>query len=201
MSSSRRSCVLAVLTTLALLAGCSKNATTSQGKGQSTAQQQPAASSTAEQAPPGPTSEEIPARAEMERDCPMKVPGAQARAEDRPEGVALIFVTSEEDQVAELQQRSRNMMQRQQEHGTSGRRGLDQPPGVDYQAMGGSGLPGSAGAPSVDSSARLEDTPQGVTIVYRALNPSDQERLRAEIHETARQMSPGQCPGMAPPEE
>lgn len=85
--------------------------------------------------------------------------------------------------MANLRQRGRNMMQRQAEHGVSGRRGLEQPPGIDYEAMGGSGLPGSAGASSVPTYARVEDTPQGVTIAYKAVDPSDGERLRAESHE------------------
>jgi hypothetical protein len=130
----------------------------------------------------------------------MIVPGAQARAEDTPEGVALTIVTSEKDQVADLRELSRQMMQRQQERGTAGRRGAAQPPGVEYDNMGGSGLPGSAGAPSVPSAARIEDVPSGVIITYRATDPKHQERLSAEIHKNAEKMTPGQCPGMAPPE-
>ena len=191
MFPSRLPLVLAALVSLAAVVGCSKSATTSQGEGTSTPQQ----------APPEQAGEQPPPRAEMERDCPMTVPGALARAEDTPDGVALVFTTSEMDQVENLRQRGRNMMQRQAEHGVSGRRGLEQPPGIDYSAIGGSGLPGSAGAPSVPTYARVEDTPQGVTIAYKAVDPSDQERLRAEIHETAGKLTPGQCPGMAPPVE
>ncbi|WP_434346321.1 hypothetical protein ACN6A1_32635 [Myxococcus virescens] len=97
--------------------------------------------------------------------------------------MALVFTTSEQDQVANLRQRGRNMMQRQVEHGVSGRRGLEQPPDIDYEAMGGSGLPGSAGAPSVPTYARVEDTPQGVTIAYKAVDPSDGDRHPYGTHE------------------
>ncbi|MFP2924440.1 hypothetical protein ACLESO_04330 [Pyxidicoccus sp. 3LG] len=189
MFSSRLSSVLAVSAALCFAAGCSKNATTSQGEGQSTAQQ----------LPPVPEGEMPPERAELERDCPMMVPGARASAEDTPEGVALIIVTSEQDQVEELRERGRQMMQRQQEHGVSGRRGMEQAPGVEYQGMGGGGLAGTAGSPSVPSTARLEDIPQGFTITYAATKSSEQARLSSEIHENAMQMTPGLCPGMAPP--
>ncbi|WP_164018018.1 hypothetical protein [Pyxidicoccus trucidator] len=193
MFSFRLPFVLAVSAALSFAAGCSKNATTSQGGEQSTAQQYP----------PGPTAEgeDVPARAEIERDCPMTVPGAQARAEDSQEGVALVIVTSEEDQVADLRERSRNMMQRQQEHGVSGRRGLEQAPGIEYQGMGGGGLQGTAGSPSVPSVSRLEEIPGGVTITYTAAESKHQERLSSEIHQNAELMKPGQCPGMAPPEK
>ncbi|WP_246357007.1 hypothetical protein [Pyxidicoccus fallax] len=193
MFPSRLPLTLAALAALASVAGCSKSATTSQGEGQSTAQQ--------EQAPPERTGEMPPPRAEIERDCPMTVPGAQARAEDTREGVAIAFTTSEQDQVVELRQRARNMMQRQAEHGVSGRRGLEQPPGVDYSGIGGGGLPGSAGAPSVQSYTRVDDTPDGVTISYKAVKDSERERLRTEVHQTAGMMQPGVCPGMAAPGE
>ncbi|NMO13394.1 hypothetical protein HPC49_19010 [Pyxidicoccus fallax] len=184
MFSSRLTSVLAVSTALWLGVGCSQSATTSQ-------QSAP---------PPEATGEQPPPRAEIERDCPMVVPGAQARAEDTPEGVALIIVTDAEQQVEALRQRSREMMSRQQEHGVSGRRGLAQPPGIEYQGMGGGGLAGSAGAPSVVSRSRLEEIPGGVSITYTAQKPEEQARLSSDIHENADLMKPGFCPGMAPPE-
>ena len=76
---------------------------------------------------------------------------AQARAEDTPEGVLLTITTPSEDHVAELQQKSNNMLQRQQEKGTSARHGMDQAPGIEYQVMGGGRVAGSAGSPSAGS--------------------------------------------------
>ncbi|HVG61309.1 MAG TPA: hypothetical protein VNA24_22305 [Hyalangium sp.] len=198
MSSFRASFRLTVLATLAAMACCAKNATTSQGEGQSMARQAAPEPAPQEQAPPEPTSEPPPVRAEIERDCPMTVPGAQARAEDTPEGALLIVTTPEEAHVAELQQKSHNMLQRQQEQGTSARYGMDQPPGIEFQAMGGGRVAGSAGSPSVQSYAHMEETAQGVAILYSAKKPSQRDRLRSDIRENAEKMEPGQCPGMAP---
>ncbi|MFL5343457.1 MAG: hypothetical protein ACJ8AT_01620 [Hyalangium sp.] len=199
MSSSRTPFMLTVLVALAAIA-CTRNATTSQGEGQSMARQSAPEPAPQEQARPTPTSEAPPVRAEVERDCPMTVPGAQARAEDTAEGVLLLITTPEEAHVAELRQRSHNMLQRQQEQGTSARHGMDQPPGIDYQSMGGGRNAGSAGSPSVPSSARMEKTAQGVAIFYSAKSPSQRDRLRSDIRKNAEKMEPGQCPGMAPAE-
>jgi hypothetical protein len=198
MSSSRAPFMLTVLVALAAIACSTKNAPTSQEEGQSMTRQSAPEPAPQEQAPPEPTSEPPPVRAEVGRDCPMTVPGAQARAEDIPEGVLLIVTTPQEAHVAELQQKSQNMLQRQQEQGTSARHGMDQPPGIEYQVMGGGRVAGSAGSPSVPSYAHMEETAQGVAIVYSAKNPSQRERLRSDIHENAEKMEPGQCPGMAP---
>jgi hypothetical protein len=173
-------------------------AATSQGEGQSMARQSAIEPVLQEQAQPEPTSAPPPVRAEVERDCPMTVPGAQARAEDTPEGALLTVTTPEEAHVAEIRQRSYNMLQRQQEQGTSARYGMDQPPGIEYQVMGGGRVAGSAGSPSVQSYARMEDTAQGVAIYYSAKKPSQRDRLRSDIHENAEKMEPGKCPGMAP---
>lgn len=175
--------MLTVLAALAALAGCAKNATTSQAEGQSTARQ-----SAPDSAP------------QVERDCPMTVPGAQARAEDTPQGVLLIVTTPEQAHVAELRQRSHNMLQRQQEQGTSARHGMEQAPGIQYRTEGGGTHAGSAGSPSVPAYAHVEDTAQGVAISYSAKKPSQLDRLRSDIRETAEKMEPGQCPGMAPAE-
>jgi hypothetical protein len=190
--------MLTVLAALAAMASCANNATTSQGEGQSMARQSALEPAPQEQAPPEPTSEPPPVRAEVERDCPMTVPGAQARAEDTPEGVLLVVTTPEEAHVAELRERSHNMLQRQQEQGTSARHGMDQPPGIEYQVMGGGRVAGSAGSPSVPAYAHMEETAQGVAILYSAKNPSQRDRLRSDIRESAEKMEPGQCPGMAP---
>lgn len=192
MFSSRLPAALAVTATLCFAAGCSKSATTSQQYPPGT---QPV--STAEH--PEPQSGQPPARAELEKDCPMTVPGAEAKAEDTAQGVALAFTTTEPDQVDNLRERGRRMIQRQQEHGVSGKRGLEQPPGIEYKGEGGGGLAGSAGAPSVQSYARVEDIPNGVSITYRAVDPSMQDRLSEEVHQNAESLQPGLCPGMAAP--
>ena len=192
--------MLTVLAALAAIACCAKNATASQGEGQPMAWQAAPEPAPQEQARPEPTNERPPMRAEIERDCPMTVPGAQARAEDTSEGVLLRVTTPEEAQVAELRQRSYNMLQRQQEQGTSARHGMAQAPGIDYDFMGGGRAAGSAGSPSVPSYAHMEETAQGVAIFYSAKNPSQRARLRSDIRETAEKMEPGQCPGMAPAE-
>ncbi|WP_426754576.1 hypothetical protein [Myxococcus sp. Y35] len=186
MSKFRFPAVLAASAVLSFSVGCARKAKTSQEGMPPTAQQMP---QDQEGLPPN-------AQAEMKRDCPMEVPGAMARAEDIPEGVALIIVTPETDKVADLQQRSRRMMQFQQEHGTGGS-GMAQPPGVDYDEMGGREEPGSAGAPSVPSVASVHDSPQGVVIVYTAVDPARQGKLSSEIHRNAQYLDTGKCPGMA----
>ncbi|MCP3103334.1 hypothetical protein LZ198_31075 [Myxococcus sp. K15C18031901] len=141
-------------------------------------------------------------------DCPMKVPGAQARAQDVPEGVALIISTADESQVADLQQRSRRMLNQQ---AASTQRVQNEPPieeaaredlgdspleeqlGDDTSGRGGGGL---AGAPTMPSSAHIKDTPEGVVIVYTAQDPKHQKQLNKEVHQTADEMKPGICPGV-----
>ncbi len=186
MSKFRFPAALAASVMLCFSVGCSRKAKTSKGHMPPTAQQMPQGQ---EGLPPN-------ARAGMKHDCPMEVPGARARAEDIPEGVALIIVTPEADQVTNLQQRSRRMMQFQQEHGTGGS-GMAQPPGVKYDEMGGQEEPGSAGAPSVPSVASVHDAPQGVVIVYTAVDPARQDKLSSEIHRNAQYLDTGKCPGMA----
>ncbi|QDE99800.1 hypothetical protein BHS05_30375 [Myxococcus xanthus] len=186
MSRFRFPAALAASAVMCFSVGCSRHAKTAQGGRPPTAQQMPRQG---EGLPPN-------AQAEMKRDCPMDVSGAQARAEDIPEGVALIIVTQETDKVADLQQRSRRMMQFQQQHGTGGS-GMAQPPGVDYDEMGGREEPGSAGAPSVPSIASVHDSPEGVVIVYTAVDPARQDKLSSEIHRNAKYLDTGKCPGMA----
>ena len=196
MFPSRLPAALAVVAALSFAAGCSKSATTSQQYPPGT---QPV--STPETPEQQSENAQPPPRAELERDCPMTVPGAQAQAQDTAEGVTLNFTTTEPEQVANLRDRGRNMLQRQQEKGVSGKRGLEQPPGIEYQGEGGSGLAGSAGAPSVPAYARVEDIPNGVAITYRATDPSKQSELSTEVHQNAEYLQPGLCPGMAHPEK
>ncbi|ATB50243.1 hypothetical protein [Corallococcus macrosporus] len=186
MSKFRFPAVLAASAVMGFPVGCSKHGESAQGGMPPTAQQMPQQD---DGVSPG-------ARARMKTDCPMDVSGAQARAEDIPEGVALIIVTSETDKVADLQQRSRRMMQFQQQQGTGGS-GMAQPPGVDYDEMGGQEEPGSAGAPSVPSVASVHDSPEGVVIVYTAVDPARQDTLSSEIHRNAKYLDTGKCPGMA----
>lgn len=192
MFSSRLPAALAAAAALCFAAGCSKSATTSQ-------QYPPGTEPVSTPETPEQQTGQPPPRAELEKDCPMTVPGAEAKAVDTAEGVALNFTTTEPDQVANLRDRGRNMIARQQEHGVSGKRGLEQPPGIEYQGEGGSGLAGSAGAPSVPAYARVEDIPDGVSITYRATDPSKQTELSQEVHENAEYLKPGLCPGMAHP--
>ncbi len=186
MSKFRFPAAVAASAVLCFSVGCSRKSKMSHEGMPPTAQQMPQGQ---DQLPPN-------ARADMKRDCPMDVPGAQARAEDIPEGVALVIVTPEADKVEDLQKRSRRMMQFQQEHGTGGS-GMAQPPGVDYDEMGGAEEPGSAGAPSVPSVASVHDAPQGVVIVYTAVDPARQDKLSSEIHRNAKYLATGKCPGMA----
>jgi hypothetical protein len=194
MFPSRLPAALAVVAALSFAAGCSssKSAKTSNEYPKGT---EPVSTPAA----PAEQTGQPPPRAELEKDCPMTVPGAQAQAQDTAEGVAIHFTTTEQAQVANLRDRGRNMLQRQQERGVTGKRGLAQPPGVEYQGEGGSGLAGSAGAPSVPAYARVEDIPNGVSITYKAKEPSQQGELSSEVHRNAEYLQPGLCPGMAAP--
>ncbi|MCE9667541.1 hypothetical protein LY474_06905 [Myxococcus stipitatus] len=221
--------ILAVSAALCVSAGCSKKGDQSKGA-QATAQPQGTSSpssttaqpqgtsspsSTTAQAPPpeqatqgGKHHKKHHAQSVEDENCPMKVPGAQARAQDVPEGVALIISTPDSTQVADLQQRSRRMLNQQ---AASTQRVQHEPPieeaqredlgdspleeqlGSDESGRGGGGL---AGAPTMPSSAHIQDTPEGVVIVYTAQDPKHQEQLNKEVHHTADEMKPGICPGV-----
>ncbi len=189
---SRLTCAVAVSAVLGFSTGCSSS---------KRGTPEPGAQASVQQAPSQPGSEQ--------QLCPMTVPGAQARAQDVPEGVALIISTSEPDQVAELQQRTRRMLQQQQESTQRaqqetamgrvqeeeiGDTGMEEQLGKDDTGQGGSGM---AGAPTMPSSARVQDTPDGVTILYVAADPAQQKQLSSEVHRNADQMQPGRCPGMS----
>ncbi|WP_408889512.1 hypothetical protein ACJ2CR_38295 [Myxococcus faecalis] len=208
--------ILAVSAALCFSVGCSKRGSQSQGAEPQASTQPPAPPqpppSMAQGAPPpddahgkhhGKHHKGV-----SEANCPMAVPGAVARAEDVPEGVALVLSTPEPTQVAELQQRSRRMLheqaastQRAQETSVLdevqredlGDSDTEEQYGRDDSGTGGAGM---AGAPTMPSSASVQDTPDGVVIVYTAMDPSQQQQLSSEVHQTANEMKPGQCPGM-----
>lgn len=215
--------ILAVSAVLCVSAGCSKRGSQSKGA-ESQASSQPAptsssssSSATAQAAPPSGTSSsksQGKAKSVSDENCPMSVPGATAKAEDVPEGVALTLNTPEPTQVPEIQQRSRRMLHEQatatQQRASStnatpmqeaqredlGDSQFEEQDGLDETGMGGSGM---AGAPSMPASASVQDTPDGVVIVYTALDPKKQKQLSSEIHMAADQMQHGKCPGMGGP--
>ncbi|NTX33563.1 hypothetical protein HUA74_01525 [Myxococcus sp. CA051A] len=223
MHLSRLPSILAVSAALCFSVGCSKRGSQSEGAEPQASTQPPPA-----QPPPPATAEAVPPdmgpqppppgdehhgkhhKGVSEPNCPMSVSGAMARAQDVPEGVALIISTPEPTQVAELQQRSRAMLHEQAESTQRaqqetpmqeaqredlGDSPLEEQDGLDDTGMGGSGM---AGAPTMPSSASVQDTPDGVIIVYTAMDPSKQKQLSSEVHKTADQMKPGKCPGMSP---
>ncbi|WP_338864334.1 hypothetical protein [Myxococcus stipitatus] len=213
--------ILAVSAVLCFSAGCSKRGSQSKGA-ESQASTQPAPSSssspTAQAAPPSGTSSSSKSQGKpqsvADENCPMTVPGATAKAEDVPEGVALTLNTPEPTQVPEIQQRSRRMLHEQatatQRRASStnatpmqeaqredlGNSQFEEQDGLDETGMGGAGM---AGAPTMPASASVQDTPDGVVIVYTALDPKKQKELSSEIHMAADQMQHGKCPGMGGP--
>ncbi|WP_163865236.1 hypothetical protein [Myxococcus eversor] len=223
MHLSRLPSILAVSAALCFSIGCSKRGSQSQGAEPQASTQPPP-----EAPPPPATAAAVPPdmgpqppppdgkhhdkhhKSASAANCPMSVSGAVARAQDVPEGVALIISTPEPTQVAELQQRSRAMLHEQAEstqraqqetpmqeaqHEDLGDSPLEEQDGLDDTGMGGSGM---AGAPTMPSSASVQDTPDGVVIVYTAMDPKKQKQLSGEVHKTADQMQPGKCPGMSP---
>ncbi|NNC19855.1 hypothetical protein HJC22_29475 [Corallococcus exiguus] len=141
--------------------------------------------------------------------CPMSVPGAQVQTQDTSDGVALMFTTSDPSQVSDLQMRARRMLNEQSKRTASAETPLDlaqeedlgdsateMQDGRDDSGTGGGGDQGMAGAPSVPSKAVATDTPEGITITYSAQDHMQQRQLIDEVHETARQLKGGNCPGM-----
>lgn len=187
MSMSRFSLALAASAALCFSAGCSK---------------QEMHKSESPQATP------TPAQASVDQRCPMAVPGAQVRTEDTSDGVALIFTTSDPSQVADLQLRSRRMLDEQAQRTRSqtpmdlaqeedlGDSALEEQAGRDESGTGGGGPQDTAGAPTVPSRAVAQDTQDGITVTYSALDEMQKRQLIDEVQETARQMKGGHCPGM-----
>ncbi|MBN8233415.1 hypothetical protein JYK02_38445 [Corallococcus macrosporus] len=146
--------------------------------------------------------------ASTDQRCPMSVPGTQVQTQDTSDGVALMFTTSDPAQVADLQTRARRMLDEQGRRTSSetamdlaqeedlGDTSMEVQDGSDESGTGGGGGQGSAGAPTVPSKAIATDTPQGITITYSAQDQMQKRQLIDEVHETARQMKGGHCPGM-----
>ncbi|RKH14406.1 hypothetical protein D7V97_03005 [Corallococcus sp. CA053C] len=148
------------------------------------------------------------AQSSVDQRCPMAVPGAQVRTEDTSDGVALIFTTSDPTQVADLQLRSRRMLDEQARR-TQGQTPMDlaqeedlgdsateEQAGRDESGTGGGGALDTAGAPTVPSRAVAQDTQDGITVTYSAMDTMQKRQLIDEVHETARQLKGGHCPGM-----
>ena len=185
----RLSLVLTASAALCLSAGCSK---------------QEMHKSESRQAIPPPAQ-----RSSVDQRCPMSVPGAQVRTEDTSDGVALIFTTSDPSQVADLQLRSRRMLDEQARR-TQGQTPMDlaqeedlgdgameEQSGRDESGTGGGGgALDTAGAPTVPSRAVAQETEDGITVTYSAMDTMQKRQLVDEVHETARQLKGGHCPGM-----
>ncbi|RKG74553.1 hypothetical protein D7W79_22540 [Corallococcus exercitus] len=143
--------------------------------------------------------------------CPMSVPGTQVQTQDTSDGVALMFTTSDTAQVSDLQTRARRMLDEQSKRTSAVETPLDlaqeqdlgdasteEQSGRDESGTGGGGGNRSmmAGAPTVPAKAVATDTPEGITITYSAQDEMQKRQLIDEVHETARQMKGGHCPGM-----
>ncbi|MFP2897392.1 hypothetical protein [Corallococcus sp. 4LFB] len=192
MPMSRLPLTLAAAAALCFSAGCSKK-----GMHKEESQQSMPASAQSTAAP-----------SKVDQRCPMSVPGTQLQTQDTPDGVALMFTTSDTSQVSDLQTRARRMLDAQSKRTSAetpldlaqeedlGDTSLEEQGGLDESGTGGGGNRDMAGAPTVPSRAIATDTPQGITITYSALDEMQKRQLIDEVHETARQMKGGHCPGM-----
>ncbi|MGE6758221.1 hypothetical protein ACQKGO_09435 [Corallococcus interemptor] len=148
------------------------------------------------------------ARSSADPRCPMFVPGTQVQTQDTSDGVALMFTTSDLSQVTDLQARARRMLN-EQSKATSAQTPLDLAQeedlgdspteiqsGRDESGTGGGGEQGMAGVPMVPAKVVATDTPNGITLTYSAQDPMQKRQLIDEVHETARQLKGGHCPGM-----
>ncbi|WP_375754284.1 hypothetical protein [Corallococcus exercitus] len=189
---SRLSLTLAAAAALCFSAGCSKKGMHKEES------KQPMPGSAQSTAMPAST----------DQRCPMSVPGTQVQTQDTSDGVALMFTTSDPSQVADLQTRARRMLDEQSMRTSAetpmdlaqeedlGDTSLEMQDGLDESGTGGGGDQGMAGAPTVPAKAVATDTPEGVTITYSAQNHMQKRQLIDEVHETARQLKGGHCPGM-----
>ena len=192
MPMSRLSLTLAAAAALCFSAGCSKKG---MHKEESTQPMSAAAPSTA-----------MPSA--RDQRCPMSVPGTQVHTQDTSDGVALMFTTSDPSQVSDLQTRARRMLDEQSKRTNAesatdlaneedlGDSSTELQSGRDDSGTGGGGSKGMAGAPTVPSTAVAQDMPNGVTITYSAQDEMQKRQLIDEVHETARQLQGGHCPGM-----
>ncbi|NOK13362.1 hypothetical protein [Corallococcus exercitus] len=194
MPMSRLPLTLAAAAALCFSAGCSKKGMHKEES------QQPMPASAQSTATPS----------KVDQRCPMSVPGTQLQTQDTSDGVALMFTTSDTSQVSDLQTRARRMLDEQSKRTSAAETPLDlaqeqdlgdasteEQSGRDDSGTGGGGVNGGmAGAPTVPSKAVATDTPQGITITYSAMDEMQKRQLIDEVHETARQMQGGHCPGM-----
>ncbi|WP_147468353.1 hypothetical protein [Corallococcus interemptor] len=152
----------------------------------------------------------LPASAQSSADqrCPMSVPGTQVQTQDTSDGVALMFTTSDPSQVSDLQTRARRMLDEQSKSANAqtpldlaqeedlGDSPTEIQSGRDEVGTGGGGEQGIAGAPMVPARVVATDTPNGITLTYSAQDTMQKRQLIDEVHETARQLKGGHCPGM-----
>ena len=153
----------------------------------------------------------LPASAQSSADqrCPMSVPGTQVQTQDTSDGVALMFTTSDPSQVPDLQTRARRMLTEQSKTTRAetpldlaqeedlGDSSTEIQSGRDESGTGGGGdEQGIAGAPMVPARVVATDTPNGITLTYSAQDTMQKRQLIDEVHETARQLKGGHCPGM-----
>ncbi|AFE07068.1 hypothetical protein COCOR_06696 [Corallococcus coralloides DSM 2259] len=188
MPMSRLPLMLAATAALCFSAGCSK-------KGMNKAESKEPMSATA-------------MSSTGDQRCPMSVPGAQVQTQDTSDGVALMFTTTDPSQVSDLQARARRLLKEQSQGASEetpmgmaraedlGDSSTEIQDGLDESATGGGGAQGMAGAPTVPAKAVATDTPQGITITYSAQDQMQKRQLIDEVHETARQLKGGLCPGM-----
>ncbi|NOK16190.1 hypothetical protein [Corallococcus carmarthensis] len=189
---SRLTLTLAAATALCFSAGCSKKGMHKEESKQ-----------------PMPSSAQSTAMSSgVDQRCPMSVPGAQVQTQDTSDGVSLMFTTSDPSQVSDLQTRARRMLDAQSKATSSetamdmaqqedlGDSSTEEQSGLDESGTGGGGNKGMAGAPTVPSKAVATDTPEGITITYSAMDEMQKRQLIDEVHETARQLKGGHCPGM-----
>ncbi|WP_223637744.1 hypothetical protein [Corallococcus sp. EGB] len=192
MPMSRLSLTLAAAAALCFSAGCSKK-----GMHRETSNPPMSASAQSTAAPSA-----------KEQRCPMSVPGTQVQVQDTPDGTELVFTTSDPSQVSDLQMRARRMLQEQSERSNAesatdlanardlGDSSTEIQSGRNNAGTGGAGNKGTAGAPTVPSTAVAQDTPNGITIIYTAQNEMQKRHLFDEVHNTARKLQRGYCPGL-----
>jgi hypothetical protein len=192
MPTSRLSLTLAAAAALCFTAGCSKKG---MHKESTTGSMPASAQSTATPSSGDPR-------------CPMAVPGTQVQTQDTSGGVALMFTTSDPSRVSDLQTRARRMLDAQSKRSNSesamdianaedlGVSETEEMDGRDDSGTGGAGNKGTAGAPTVPSKAVATDTPDGITITYVPQNEMQKRELIDQVHETARTLKGGHCPGL-----
>jgi hypothetical protein len=140
--------------------------------------------------------------------CPLRIQGTSVRAQDAPDGIALVFTTSGNvDEVRKLVERMAEMHNElhseAQPHSARG----EQPPGhahgeepeaeegvppVDVQGQGGAAR---EHGPVHRSEAHAEDSEDGAKLVFKPVDPAHLQALRDDIRHHAGEMTlSGRCP-------